>query len=210
MKVNAASRIVVLKIIFQYCFNLALVVVVLCGSGFGCDDGVDEQPKPEQVEDSSIEPTAPAPSSFEYIPMQNECCTHPGDIASCWYEDAKEDGVACTNSCSLDLGCETVSLAGNNYSLCKCNSHSDCATNICIENTCRPSYCNGYRICSCWGGCVAWHAEYSADPPYTPEVMCNETGRDCDNGEYPSNPLRGNRPLSQQNSGFGSPSGSIQ
>ncbi|MDD5309047.1 MAG: hypothetical protein PHU25_17175 [Deltaproteobacteria bacterium] len=59
-----------------------------------------------------------------------ECCTAPGQIAGCWNQDADRDGAGCTQ----DSECESK----------RCDT---------VEGICRPSWCNGFDVCSCWGGC---------------------------------------------------------
>jgi hypothetical protein len=59
-----------------------------------------------------------------------ECCTAAGEIEGCWIQDAKRDMTAC----SEDADCDSR----------RCDK---------VHGKCRPSWCNGYDVCSCWGGC---------------------------------------------------------
>ncbi|MDJ0762635.1 MAG: LamG domain-containing protein [Myxococcota bacterium] len=108
----------------------------------------------------------------------DECCTEPGQLAECWTQDAEMDGVTCTadsdcasNSCDLT------------YGLCTCTAATECGAGVCTSlGVCGPSYCNGYKICSCWGGCT------DIIPSNTPAMLCEAEEMACCNGKYPIHP----------------------
>ena len=135
--------------------------------------------------------------------FQNECCTRPEDFAECWVEDAHRDGVTCTEdnaatrcasgSCAdfeadfeanfeIDMGRCVLTV-----SLCTCAQDDECATGICREGFCRPSSCNGYQVCSCYGGCAWW---WSQDSNRTFTDFCADMGLLCLEGDYPVDPLK--------------------
>ncbi len=98
----------------------------------------------------------------ETTPGFDECCDTPQMRSECWWEDALEDGVTCSvdSPCPSGQECNyTKTNPMNNDGLCGCSSQSHCQMNgmdgICnvSEKFCGPSFCNGIRICSCWGGC---------------------------------------------------------
>ncbi len=105
----------------------------------------------------------------------DECCTEAGYADECWWESAEDDGVTCTTSSGCDLTCDkTVTDPSNsNVGLCACTSDADCVSGVCnlTDNRCGPSWCNGYLICSCFGGCI--NAELGTYA--SPEAMCSDT-----------------------------------
>jgi len=113
------------------------------------------------------------------VRADGECCTDPGAISECWWQDAVNDGVACANpsDCAAGRLCETDALvygghpSPNGEGLCECVDDNDCDDGIsrhgvCDEarGICGPSYCNGYRACSCFGGCEDVIIEGHATP----------------------------------------------
>jgi len=110
-------------------------------------------------------------------PDDDECCTDPGQANECWSQDAEDDGVTCEiNADCPSNSCDTGS------GLCECLSDDDCNEGVCTEEgVCGPSWCNGYRVCSCWGGCEWWHANES----YTPDDWATGLGMYCCEGIYP-------------------------
>lgn len=93
----------------------------------------------------------------------SECCSEPDDLVECWHIDAEESGVTCSAGESCAPG-QVCSDAG----LCTCTNDDDCTVNlpapgagVCTgAGICGPSWCDGYYVCSCWGGCDWW-----SDPP---------------------------------------------
>ncbi len=164
--------------------NLVMVVLVMAFSACRSEEPIPEEPKPEvQV----VTSTTPAP-----IPKPDECCMDPGAISLCWWQDAERDGISCQQPSDCPNGTECVKdgLPGlaspDGAGLCHCSGDSDCGNDgtnelygICNEDTelCGPSYCNGYKICSCFGGCVDWHSgDY-----YTPDDLCEFIFEDLPN-----------------------------
>lgn len=107
-----------------------------------------------------------------------ECCSGPGHITECWLADAEDDDVTCeedadcpSDECDTDLG------------LCVCENDSECNDGVCTDdNRCGPSWCNGYRMCSCWGGCE----RVDGDQSYA--SLCLENAMSCCEGTYPVYP----------------------
>jgi hypothetical protein len=82
-------------------------------------------------------------------------------------------GQCASGSCDLSL------------ELCNCADDDQCGQGICTDaGKCGPSFCNGYKICSCWGGCVWWHA----NDVYTPADSCEVSDLYCCEGGYPADP----------------------
>ncbi len=104
----------------------------------------------------------------------DECCTEAGYADECWWESAEDDGVTCVTNSDCDITCDkTVTDPSNsNVGLCACTSDADCVSGVCdVDNRCGPSWCNGYLICSCFGGCI--NAELGTY--VNPEAMCTDT-----------------------------------
>ncbi len=89
-------------------------------------------------------------------------CNSPAEKTTCWWWDAEKDGVICSagNPCPSGQECDyTKTHSGTGDGLCKCDNQSHCQMNgmqgICNvnEKVCGPSFCNGYGVCSIWGGC---------------------------------------------------------
>ena len=89
---------------------------------------------------------------------QQECCSDPGAISQCWWQDADQDGVMCRQSsdCPNGTSCIKNGLPGtaspDGAGLCECSGPDDCAPNgVCIieagntKGLCGPSYCNGFK-----------------------------------------------------------------
>lgn len=118
------------------------------------------------------------------IPLDDECCSDIGQIHECWMEDAKDDGIKCPSeqTCLSSLGCDT------DLELCRCTKNEDCFDGntrfgVCVKGIgdtvglCGPDWCNGYKVCSCWGGCV--------DAPIgIPEDVCAADSLKCCSGSY--------------------------
>ncbi len=131
------------------------------------------------VFDGRVEMPGPSVYSVEGDAARTgDCCSGPGHVMECWLADAEDDGATCkaneecpSNSCDTDRG------------LCICESDDDCNDGICTdENLCGPSWCNGYRQCSCWGGCDRVTSERSYG------VICAQNNQTCCEGLYPIEP----------------------
>ncbi len=127
----------------------------------------------------------------------DECCSDPGEISECWWMDAVADGVTCTadSDCSLNGNssgdCAEASAlpdgedGPNGESLCTCTSNDQCASGICNSSgLCGPSFCNGYLVCSCFGGCK----DSNTGGFDNPSEMCSTLGYvdGCCEGSYPN------------------------
>ncbi len=114
--------------------------------------------------------------------LATECCSEAGQITECWMQDAEDDGVTCDEDDDCPFGQCNLLLG-----VCKCDSDDDCADGLCTPNgLCGPKWCNGYRTCSCFGGCE------SSDPDHSPEEVCTSNDYVCCDGNYPVHPqLRG-------------------
>ncbi|MCP4198258.1 MAG: hypothetical protein GY762_13995 [Proteobacteria bacterium] len=130
-----------------------------------------------------------------------ECCDAPGAIELCWWEDADRDGAACTQDGDCASGDCDMSGAGTlewpaGRGLCTCASHDDCGSGVCVspegggDGVCGPSYCNGFKVCTCSGGCVDWDMDPSDDNVRTPFEFCAAQGvvPNCCDFEYPGTP----------------------
>jgi hypothetical protein len=153
------------------------------------------------VSPSTVKPQIASPSGR----ADEECCTDPGAIAACWWQDAERDGVVClTNQdCGSTMRCNKDIVYGpydstppNGWGLCGCDDDSDCqagekdgvCTEIGGEKVCGPSYCNGFMVCACFGGCTEGR---SGNYP-SPKDMCSDTEGgfpgECCESDYPSDP----------------------
>ncbi len=129
----------------------------------------------------------------------DQCCTDKAAIAACWWQDAVQDGVTCseTKACPNELSCDyTDSKPESGEGLCACTEQSHCTgiemNGICVipegETTgvCGPSFCNGFKRCSCWGGCE--DGKYGGE--LVPEDFCSASVNTsyCCEGDYPGTP----------------------
>jgi hypothetical protein len=141
----------------------------------------------------------------------DECCTDPGHVSDCWWKDGERDSVVCSAGGTLldgsggtcDQGCDMdptrQGSVGRGLCMCDPGDDAQCGSNVCTEidavsgggkKVCGPSYCNGFLICSCWGGCE--EAEYGRDPADDHEFAhpleaCVSHGIECSEGDYPAN-----------------------
>jgi hypothetical protein len=131
------------SLLFMFC----LVFFATCG----CDrivfegDPVDAAVDADTDTDTDTDTDADADTGTD-----DECCSEIGQEHECWMQDAADDGAACsTNGECPSLACDET--AG----LCSCSDDDECNDGVCADTgLCAPSWCNGYRVCSCWGGCV--------------------------------------------------------
>ncbi len=149
-----------------------------------------------------------APWQEMQLRANDECCSDPGEIADCWWQDALRDGVTYESDFDgtggpdhCDIGYDGNAGSGqaaddsgdprgpNGERLCQCSSNDECTTNICIDNLCRPDYCNGYMQCSCFGGCA--EGKYgrldSGGAAATPQEQCEDDSLICCQNDYPDN-----------------------
>lgn len=124
----------------------------------------------------------------------DECCNLPGQADECWEQDvlSEKGHVACEDDgdCATGQTCD-LSLAGEDYGgRCTCTTQADCLDTaseggVCdVEtNVCGPSWCNGYYICSCWGGCVWWDGYDADNTPADDAIIVDMT---CCEGDYGS------------------------
>ncbi|MBN2529216.1 MAG: hypothetical protein JXR76_22695 [Deltaproteobacteria bacterium] len=152
----------------------------------------------------------------QFDPLDDQaCCENPGHANDCWEEDALDDNEEGFIFCNSDSDCggrpcntaavdmEKFVRAKEMYKgMCECANHGDCrdsegkggscflasAPDASEElKLCGPSICNGYYVCSCWGGCVWWDGN---DPSQTNTPMndAQTLGMYCCESEHYSNP----------------------
>ncbi|MCK9462065.1 MAG: hypothetical protein M0R80_20760 [Proteobacteria bacterium] len=114
--------------------------------------------------------------------IDDECCENIGEATECWIEDAENDGVTCIS----DSGCPSGDC-NETAGLCVCDPDlvtPQCNEGVCTEaGLCGPSWCNGYLICDCWGGCK------TANEGVAPETLCDDLADlGCCEGTYPIQP----------------------
>ncbi len=133
-------------------------------------------------------------SVFNDAAGEVECCESPGQIDQCFSEDVVADGgrIACNANADCAAGqiCD-VTYSGTGFKgRCTCNSNSDCRDDdgggfgVCHQThgICGPSFCSGYYICSCWGGCNWWSA---SGPNAKPQDQADALGINCCEEDYP-------------------------
>ena len=113
-------------------------------------------------------------------PLAEECCTQPGDASECWMSDAEIDGVLCSGDGDCPSGSCNVAKGR-----CRCSDDDDCNDGVCKNSVCGPSWCNGYRVCSCWGGCEWW----SQDENQTLHDLAATQDLYCCEGVYAEDPI---------------------
>ena len=128
------------------------------------------------------------------IALDEECCKTTGHANECWEEDVLDDNTTGYILCNSDADCDgrpcyksaAITAALAKYpritatGMCECNSHADCRDTddnggTCFTyddpdevddvNLCGPSMCNGYYVCSCWGGCTWWDGNNATNTP---------------------------------------------
>ncbi|MBN2342139.1 MAG: hypothetical protein JXX29_03420 [Deltaproteobacteria bacterium] len=148
------------------------------------------------------------------IALDEECCETTGHVNECWEKDAIEDDAVGNILCSVNGDCAAGQTCNSNINLtaypnitaagftglCTCDTHADCRDTsgdggACFEtidpvtsatvNLCGPSMCNGYYVCSCWGGCVWWDGNSTAN---TPSLDAAALGLYCCENEDFANP----------------------
>jgi hypothetical protein len=129
-------------------------------------------------------------NSQVYIDLfDDECCSDPGQIAECWWQDAQRDSAICfSNSDCLNGNiCDDDTIGPGGEGLCTCDGDEDCEPGVCLDGVCGPSYCNGILACSCWGGCEP----QDLGPYSNPNQMCQDADNGfpgfCCDGNYPKN-----------------------
>lgn len=134
--------------------------------------------------------------NLEQTADDSECCTQIGQADECWMEDATDDGIICPTWDGAPSGYSLACLYGScnaDETLCACEDDDDCNDSVdrlgsCViqpgdtVGQCGPSWCNGYKICSCWGGCVQ-------ATPVMPATVCDDADFDCCEGNYPQDPV---------------------
>jgi hypothetical protein len=184
------------KHIFGFVFAAAaLLSWTASGSGDGLPPG-------------AVVPESFSMSQWRQDPGGDECCSDPGQIAECWWQDAARDEVACLSDskCSPHTCQKDAAEFGGNPSptgegLCECTydaddingGFGDCpGSGVCNpDGICGPSYCNGYLTCSCWGGCEEKIFGSTAESYDTPDEYCDAelaAAPYCCNGQYPNIP----------------------
>lgn len=121
----------------------------------------------------------------------DECCDEVGQAHECWYADAQVDGVTCSttnmSNCAGGMGCQD--------GLCECDPASEvnqCNEGVCTAaGVCGPSWCNGYLVCSCWGGCI------EANEGVEPLATCAALELGCCEGTYPAQPETDDAPAGE-------------
>lgn len=137
----------------------------------------------------------------------DECCTDPGAVADCWWMDATRDGAVCTKhddcaskNCRTDVTFGTEAEAPpNGWGLCGCDDDEDCiadgrggaCTEIGGQKVCGPSFCNGYMVCACWGGCEEGKSGAYETPGDRCSAKADGFPGECCEGEYPRDPAGG-------------------
>ncbi len=127
-----------------------------------------------------------------------DSCNLPWNKSECWWQDATEDGVTCSaeSPCPSGRECDyTITYPATNDGLCSCSSQSHCQMNgmegICnvSEQYCGPSFCNGIKVCSIFGGCknASWTSVDGSTTYNTATEWCeNMSGAGfCCEGVYP-------------------------
>ena len=181
MSTNTSRRSPIIEVVIFIAASLALTAG--CSSpGSSSEDAEDRVQvasgsqalsTPQRWTPESSEDAAGA-GPVDYEARNEECCSGPGHITECWLADAQDDGVICkedeecpSNRCDTDRG------------LCICSSDAECNDGVCTDDgVCGPSWCNGYRLCSCWGGCekVGGESSYAS--------LCVENGMSCCEGTF--------------------------
>ncbi|MCP4674605.1 MAG: hypothetical protein GY854_03645 [Deltaproteobacteria bacterium] len=181
--------------------DLAVIVVALLALNSREVTATQTVPKPGAV----IPPLKGSQGAGNVTPYEDECCTDPGAIEVCWWQDADRDQVTCSaiNPCPGGRPCRNNPGAGddvktgteglpNPVGLCACTEDSHCTEGgmqgICDENrgVCGPSWCNGFKRCSCWGGCE--EGKYAGELVPSDGCANNATAVNCCEGEYPKLP----------------------
>ena len=115
-----------------------------------------------------------------FTPMTEECCTQPGAASECWMNDAENDGVLCDTNQDCDSGsCDLTK------GRCTCDGNEECNDGVCVDGICGPSWCNGYLVCSCWGGCEWW----TTDQSRTLHDVAASQDKYCCEGVYARDPV---------------------
>ncbi len=179
--------------------SLVFAVVALIAMG--------AQAAPGPMRPSAHLDTAKIKATPPPTPFDDECCSDPGQITECWWQDATQDNVTCkvAADCPSGQGCNLDPENKNpitDEGLCECTTQAHCEAGIgddkmagvCTDDgVCGPSYCNGIKICSCFGGCktATWTSSDGTTTYDTPQELCENTagaGFCCEGEVYAATP----------------------
>ncbi len=118
------------------------------------DSGTEWETNPDS--ETSTKRCIFLPVDAEFSSADEECCSGSGVMQECWTQDAESDGIACTwDSDCLSGTCDKT------RGVCACSRQEDCNDGEAVQGYCNlergycgPSSCNGYFVCSCFGGCM--------------------------------------------------------
>ena len=156
--------------------------------GSDMDSGIDTDPMGDDDDDTSSDSRPrcelDAGTDLDTDTGTSECCTKPGDLFQCWRCSAVADRVTCRKDGDCRNG-HLCASEGDWKGFCECDDKSECNDGVCVpdgaKKYCGPSFCNGFFVCSCFGGCVWW----AFDSEETPQKQCEEGGLVCTEGDYP-------------------------
>ena len=149
----------------------------------GCDRIVFEGDPVDAAADADTDTDSDSDADAD-AGTDDECCSEIGQEHECWMQDAADDGIICpTNDAAPSDSPACLNAAGCDFAerVCQCASDDDCndggtRVGVCVIDAgaalgqCAPSWCNGYKVCSCWGGCIS--ADVS--PPCDADETCSE------------------------------------
>ena len=152
-----------LEFTWYYHTDLASIRCVQNGEGTGSQDDTDSN-LDSDTDSNNCAPLLDVSELNQGVDNNSgECCTTTAHITECLLADAAHDGLTCTaddlSNCAAGQSC-------SGEGLCTCANSCQCGTGRCSTlGVCLPSVCNGYYVCSCWGGCTWWDGN---DPTNTP------------------------------------------
>jgi hypothetical protein len=144
---------------------LCLVFIATCACDYVQSEGDTADETTDAAADTDTDTDTDTDADTD-AGTDDECCSEIGQEHECWMEDATDDGATCSEDDDCPSGaCDKA------VGLCSCSDDDECNDGVCADNgLCAPSWCNGYKICSCWGGCIA----ASASPPCGTDETCFE------------------------------------